>query len=160
MCFALFLCSWETITHPTSTVWMLREIRVCIALHIVVTRRQQCYCCRMVLTLVSGIQEVNMLVFSLFLPCGNVCLCKQNLSETGKNLSVTCVLKLLVLWQISLYNCAVSDVCCWQICSRILEAQHTGIHSSSLLKGEKHISHLKVKQSRHRPGVAQRVPGS
>lgn len=124
MWFALFLSSWEMITHPTLTVWMLREIRVCIVLHIVVTRRQQCYCCRMVLTLVSGIQEVNMLVFSLFPPCGNVCLCKQNLFETGKSLSVTCVLKLLVIWKISLCNCAVSDVCCWQICSRILEAQH------------------------------------
>jgi len=66
-------------------------------LHIVVTRRQQCYCCRMVLTLVSGIQEVNMLVSSLFPPSGNVCLCKQNLFETGKNLSVTHVMELLVL---------------------------------------------------------------
>ena len=74
-------------------MWMLREIPVCIVPHIVVTRRQQCYYCRMVLTLVSGIQEVNMLVFSLFPPCGNVCLRKQNLSETGKNLSVTRVLK-------------------------------------------------------------------
>lgn len=139
MWFALFSCSWEMITHPTSTVWMLREIPVCIALHTVVTRRRQCCCCRMVLTLVSGIRGVNMLVFILFSLCGNVCLRKQNLSETGKNLVVSHMLKLLVLWKISLCNCAVTDVCCWQICSRILEAQY--------LKGRKNVAHSMHKAS-------------
>lgn len=84
---------------------MLRAIQVCIVLLIVVTRRLQFCCYRMVLTLVSGTQEVNILLPLQFLSCQNVFVSRTCLKQRSS--CYTCA-EVFSKW--SFYTTVISHV--------------------------------------------------